>query len=266
MWLPSTVSPGVAQSRRSALMGTGAKLLTSPDRDAPRPPTNSRRDQRGCVARRGSAVRRARRNGGDGVGLLVNPLGESILGDDEPTSRRSGLGKLRRGCRRCFDQGVGARGQPRRARLRSQHRTNQRTVARDLSRRVDEGASRFRQSRHGGVPRSSADCRRVHQRARRAGVPSPRGGDRAAGVPARQPRRAGTPRTMGRTPPRQRGRRHQDPDRQRGEPGDGSGRGRTARLGGRAVPDEGRRRRQLQVDARIGCAAGVGRSDCVFGR
>ena len=139
----------------------------------------------------------------EGIGLLVNPLGESILGDDEARRRVDQvLGQVATGrCRRCLDQGLGAGRQPRRARLRSQRRTNLRADARDLSRCADEGASWLRQPRHGGVPRPAADGRRVHDGARRAGVPSPRGRHRAAGLPARQPRRARAPRRVGRGAP-----------------------------------------------------------------
>ena len=47
--------------------------------------------------------------------------------------------------------------------------------------------------------------------------------------------------------------------RQGRQPGDGAGRRRAARLGPGAVPDQGRRRRQLQAAARLVPAPGVGR-------
>ena len=66
----------------------------------------------------------------DGIGLLVNPLGESILGDAEARRRVDQvLDKLRRARRRRrVDQGVGTGCQPRRARLRPQHRTDLRPL------------------------------------------------------------------------------------------------------------------------------------------
>ena len=196
----------------------------------------------------------AARRRSDGIGLLVNPLGESILGDDEARRRVDQvLDKLRRpdvGSR--LDQGICAGGQPRRARLRSQRRA-------DLPNRCARSiAPRWRRTPHGFVNLDMEEYRdlQLTVAAFTKVLDEPEFDQLEAGIvlQAYLPDSHAVLEHLGEWAAarrRQRRRRHQDPDRQGRQPGDGVGRGRAARLDRRAVPDQGRCRCELQVDARV---------------
>ena len=178
----------------------------------------------GASARRGCAVQRQRARRGD------------------PRRRRGAaparqvLDRLRRRRRRLrLGQDLGRLRRHQRARVRSDRRPGRRAVARALSHGGVVRPTEVRQPRHGGVPRPRPDARRVPDGARRTRVSS-------TSTPASCCRRTCPTRTDGgpRAGGSGRWRRHrraggqrEGPAREGGQPGDGVGRRRAARLGDR---------------------------------
>ena len=204
-------------------------------------------------------ARHARARARAGLALNVNVLGEAVLGEGEadgppgPHPRDDGAarGRLRvgqalRGGEPIHDD-----------RRRGLPRAGRRATAHDLSRRpardnvfVNLDMEEYRDLRLTLGAFTSVLAEDEFARPARR--------DRPAGLPARVTRRArGAPR-LGRCAPRARRRRGQGPPRQGRQPGDGARRGRAARLAGRPLRHQGRRRRQL----RCGCST----SRCAIAR
>ena len=197
----------------------------------------------------------------EGMRCNINVLGEAIVGRRRgPSSARHGgrpAATTRRRLRVGEDLGDLSRHQ--RPGLRRHRRAGRRTAPAAVSHRRLVRSAEVRQPRHGGVPRPRSHDRRVPQGARSARVRRARRRDRAAGLSARRSGRRTRSRRVGRSASRAPRREHEDPDRQGRQPGDGERRGRAARLGTRSLPDQGRRRRQLQGGARHPVRAGLRR-------
>ena len=197
----------------------------------------------------------------EGIGLLVNPLGESILGDDEAT-RRVGqvLEKLRR-------PDVGA------VSIKASALVANLDVL-DFDRSIERISEPLREIYRAALlkePRGFVNLDMEEYRDLQLTVAAftkvldePEFHHLEAGIvlQAYLPDSHDVLEHLGRwasAASRDGGAADQDPDRQRRQPGDGGRRGRAARLGRRAVPDQGRCRCQLQADARVGPATRVER-------